>query len=111
MNRWFAAVCIATPVAVAPAHSAQLAARPVVVPEFRFDAARGLNFRLIEDPMFASTPIHNSGMIAQTPVAPNAMIGVGLLKASPRKPGSGEFRQENGANGSRKASVRFVLKF
>ena len=70
-----------------------------------------LNFRLVEDPVFAPGPVHNSGMIAQTPVAPNASIGIGLLKAAPRKPGSGEYRQENGPTGSRKAAVRFVLKF
>ena len=94
-----------------PAHSATQSERLIVVPEPKAERLPGLKFRIIEDPVFAPTPVHNSGMIAQTPVAPNASIGFGLLKASPRKPGSGEYRLENGEKGSRKAAVRFVLKF
>ena len=111
MNRWFAAACILAPVAAAPVHSAQLGVQSIVVAEPRSERPRGFNFRLIEDPVFAPGPTHNSGMVAQTPVAPNAMLGVGLLKVAPRKPGSGEFRQETGPTGSRKAAVRFVVKF
>lgn len=81
------------------------------MPERQSEARRGLNLRLIDDPVFAAGPIHNSGMIAQMPVAPNAIVGFGLLKVSPRKAGSGEFRHENGATGSRKAAVRFTFKF
>ncbi len=110
MNRAFAALILA-PLAAVPAYSAPLPQRLVVVPEPKPQRLPGFNLRIVEDPVFAPTPVHNSGMIAQTPVAPNASIGIGLLKASPRKPGSGEFRQENGAQGSRKAAIRFVLKF
>ena len=110
MKRVFAALILA-PLAAVPAHSAPLQVRLVDVPEPKAERQSILKFRIIEDPVFAPTPVHNSGMIAQTPLAPNASIGVGLLKASPRRPGSGEFRPESGAQGSRKAAVRFTLKF
>lgn len=110
VNRWFAA-WILVPLAAFPAHSAPLQVNPIVVPEPRSERTPRFNFRIVEDPVFAPGPIHHSGMIAQTPVAPNASLGFGLLKVAPRKPGSGEFRQEHGATGSRKAAVRFTLKF
>jgi hypothetical protein len=111
VNRWFAAACILAPLGAVPAYSAPLSGLSVKVPEPRPDHSKGLKFRLVEDPTFASNPVHNSGMIAQTPILPNAIIGVGLLRAAPRKPGSGEYRPEAGATGSRKAAVKFVLKF
>ena len=110
MNRWFAALIFA-PIAAGPAYSASLPLSSIGVPEPKVERLPALKFRIVEDPVFAPGPTHNSGMIAHTPVAPNASIGVGLLKASPRKLGTGEFRQENGPPGSRKAAVRFVLKF
>ena len=70
-----------------------------------------VNFRLVEDAVYDPNPIHNSGMIAQTQVAPNATLGIGILKAAPRKPGAGEWRVENGAPRSRKAAVSFRLRF
>ena len=82
-----------------------LAAEPAPTERQRF------NFRLVEDAVFDPRPIHNSGMIAQTQVAPNATLGIGLLKAAPRKPGAGEWRVDNGAPRSRKAAVSFRLRF
>ena len=110
VNRWFVA-WILVPLAGVPAHSAPLSQGSIVVPEPKPERRSVLKFRIIEDAVFAATPLHNSGMIAQTPVTPNATIGIGLLRVSPRRAGSGEFRQETGAQGSRKAAVRFVLKF
>ena len=110
VNRAFAAWML-MPLAAVPAHSAPLSQGSIIVPEPKSERPAFLKFRIVEDPVFAATPLHNSGMIAQTPVAPNATIGVGLLKVSPRRAGSGEFRQERGTPASRKAAVRFVLKF
>lgn len=110
VNRWFAALILA-PIAAEPAHTAPLSVDSIIVPEPNAERLPGLKFRIIEDPVFAPNPVHNSGMIAQTPVAPNASIGIGLLKASPRKSGTGEFRPEPRTQGSRKAAVRFILKF
>ena len=70
-----------------------------------------LKFRLVQEPVISSKPIHNSGMIAQTEVAPNAAIGVGLFKSTQRKPDAGEWRLDQGSTGSRKAAVRFLFKF
>jgi hypothetical protein len=109
VKRRFAATCIALPLAAVPAQSAPL--EFPIIPKSTPEQSRRLDLRLIEDPVFASTPLHNSGMIAGTSVTRNTTIGVGLLKVAPRRLGSGEFRQENGASGSRKAAVRFTLKF
>ena len=70
-----------------------------------------LNFRLVSDGEFDPGPVHNSGMVAQSQVAPNATVGIGLLKAAPRKPGSGEWKLDDGARHSRKAAVSFRLRF
>ena len=70
-----------------------------------------LNFRLVQDAEPSTSPVHNSGMIAHTSVSRNAVIGVGLLKAAAKKPGSGEWRHEGAAPRSRKAAVTFQLRF
>lgn len=112
MNRWFAAALIAALTSAVPAYSAPLAELSTKVPESRPGHPKGLKFRLVEDPTYATSgPIHNSGMIAQTPVGSNGSLGIGLLRAAPRRPGSGEYRPEAGTTGSRKAAVRFTLKF
>ncbi len=75
------------------------------------EAGPKLKFRLVQEPVISSRPIHNSGMIAQTEVAPNAAIGVGLFKSTPRKLDAGEWRLDGRSAGSRKAAVRFLFKF
>jgi hypothetical protein len=70
-----------------------------------------LNLRLVEDAEPDPAPIHHSGMIAQSQIAPNATLGIGILKAFPKKLGSGDWRPEQGAPQSRKAAVTFRLKF
>lgn len=111
VDRWFAAI-ILTPLAAVAAHSEPLQLKPLVPPPTpRESETRTLKLRLIEDPVFSPGPVHNSGMIAQTPVAKNATVGVGLLRVAPRRLGSGEYRPDAGAPSSRKAAVRFTLKF
>jgi hypothetical protein len=70
-----------------------------------------LNFRLVADPEPSTSPVHNSGMIAQTNITPDAVIGFGLLKTAVKKPGSGEWGQEGSGPRSRKAAVTFKLRF
>ena len=112
MNRLFAAACILALTSAAPAYSAPpLAGFSTKVTDPQPDRSRGLKFRLIEDPAFAPSPVHNSGMIAQTPVGSNGSLGIGLLRVAPRKAASGEYRPESNTTGSRKAAVRFTLKF
>ena len=78
VNRWFAAI-ILTPLAAVAAHSEPLQLKPLVPPPIpRESETRTLKLRLIEDPVFSPGPVHNSGMIAQTPVAKNATVGVGF---------------------------------
>jgi hypothetical protein len=55
--------------------------------------------------------VHNSGIIAQTEIAPGATLGLGLLRASPKKLGSGEWRLEPHAPRSRKAAIQLQWKF
>lgn len=81
------------------------------ISEPREPRAPRLNFRLVQDPDFDPAPVHHSGMIARTQVMPNGTLGIGLLKATPKKLGSGDWRPENGAPRSRKAAVSFQLKF
>jgi hypothetical protein len=87
------------------AHPLLTAARPDV------PAHRGIGFRLVRDPEFDPSPVYHSGIVGQTEIAPNATLGIGLLKARPKKPGSGEWRFDSGAPRSRKAAVSFLLKF
>jgi hypothetical protein len=70
-----------------------------------------LNFRLVSDSEFDPDPVHHSGMVAQSEIGPNATVGIGLLKAAPKKPGSGDWKLDNGIRHSRKAAVSFRLKF
>ena len=77
----------------------------------RADHQPSFNFRLIEEPRLSARPIHNSGIVAQAEVGPNAAIGFGLLKSAQRKPDAGEFRLEGRSGGSRKAAVQFLWKF
>lgn len=109
MKRVFATLML-WPLAAVQVHAQSLSANFVSPPE----PARprpSLSLRIVEDALDSSKPVHNSGMIAQTEIMPNGMIGVGLLKASPRKVGPGEFRLDPAAPRSRKAAVSFVLKF
>lgn len=73
-------------------------------------AQRTLTFRLVEDPEFDSDPIHHFGFVAQMPVAPNAMVGIGLAKSQPKKL-SGDWTRDSGSSHSRKAALDFLLRF
>ncbi|MFL6751785.1 MAG: hypothetical protein ACJ8D5_04275 [Sphingomicrobium sp.] len=96
------------------AGAAHAGPQPVIswsVSEPQTEQPRRLNFRVVRDDIEATGPVHNSGMVAETEVAPNATLGLGLLRAAPKKLGSGDWRTENGASHSRKAAVRLQLKF
>jgi len=73
--------------------------------------SRPLNLRLVEDRSNDPSPIHNSGMIVQQTVAPNAFLGVGVFKMAPKKLGSGDYRADGTAPKSRRAAVSFLFKF
>ena len=75
------------------------------------DHHRVFNFRIIEDPVLGPTPTHNSGMIVQTDVTSNAIVGFGMLSVSARRPSSGEWRNDGRSTRSRKAAVQFRLRF
>lgn len=74
-------------------------------------AHRSVGFRLVQDSPFDPDPVYHSGIVGQTEIAPNTTIGVGLLRARPKKPGSGDWRFDSGAPRSRKAAVSIMLKF
>jgi hypothetical protein len=70
-----------------------------------------LRFRLVQDPEFDSTPVHQSGVIAQTRLSDDATLSVGMLRVAPRQPGTGEWRNLPPSVRSKKAAVKFTLKF
>lgn len=108
MTRWLA-FCVMNCVAVSGgAQAASFERAPASAAE---SIRPKLNFRLVEEARYSSRPIHNAGMIASTDVAPNAAVGVGLFKSTQRKLDAGEWRHDGRAAGSRKAAVRFQLKF
>lgn len=74
-------------------------------------AGPSLDFRVVREPKLGPRPIHDSGMIAQTQVSPTATIGIGVFKSSQRRPDAGEWRLEGRSPNSRKAAVRFLLRF
>ena len=108
MTRWLALSILLGLVAAPPPSFA--ATTEQLVPDAESSGPR-LNFRLVQEPRLGPRPIHNSGMIAQTQISDNAAIGIGLFKSSQRKPDAGEWRLEGRAPNSRKAAVRFQLKF
>ena len=73
-------------------------------------AHRSVSFRLVEDPEFDPGPVHHYGIVGSTQIAPNATVGVGVLKSRPKKP-SGDWKFDNGAPHPRKVAVDFVLRF
>jgi hypothetical protein len=99
------------PLLAGAAHAGPQAGLSLSTTEPEPDSRRTLNFRLVRDDIEDPGPIHNSGMVAETEVAPNTSLGFGLLKTSPRKLGSGDWRTENGGSRSRKAAVRLQFKF
>ena len=110
MNRVVLAIGLC-PLLAGAAHAGPQPGAPFSVRESEPVHKPKLNFRLVQDPISDPAPVHNSGMVAQTEVAPNATVGVGLLKSSPKKYGSGDWRVENGMPRSRKAAVTLQLKF
>lgn len=93
------------------AHAGPQAGPGLLTGEARPHAKPTLNFRLVSDSEFDPGPVHNSGMVAQSQIAPNATVGIGLLKAAPKQPGSGDWKLDNGVRHSRKAAVSFRLRF
>ena len=110
MVRWLSSALIISVCAAATSAAAAVMPESQSFPRSE-NGTRSLKLRLIEEPRIGPKPIHNSGMIAQTQVSRNAAIGIGLFKSSQRKPDAGEFRLEGRSPNSRKAAVRFLLKF
>lgn len=79
--------------------------------ETRPHARPEVKWRLVQDTDFDPYSVHHSGIVARTDVAPNMSVGVGLLNARSKKPGTGEWRQHNGAPPAKKGTVSLLLKF
>ena len=110
MTRWLAALAVA-PLAAVGAHAAPVSGPPLAPPPAETPHRPSLNFRIVQDPIDDPRRIHNSGMIAQTEIAPRATLGIGLLKSVPKKLGSGDWHVDRGAPRSRKAAISFHWKF
>jgi hypothetical protein len=70
-----------------------------------------VDLRLFQDAPSDVKPIRERGMIAQTSIMHNAVVGLGVFKSAPKRVGPGEWRVDSSQTGGRKAAVKFVLKF
>lgn len=110
MSPWFAALVIG-PLAAAGASAAAKAGPSLAPPEAESRQRPSLKFRIVQDPIEDPRRVHNSGVIAQTEIARGTTLGFGLLRASPKKLGSGDWHLDRGAPRSRKAAIRLQWKF
>ena len=83
---------------------------PLSVTQPKSHAPRTVSFRLVQDAQFDPAPVYHWGIVAQADVAPNATVGIGLLRAKPKKL-SGDWDTNSGASHSRSAKVDFLLRF
>ena len=110
MTRWLVAFALSAAIAAqADAQSAPIGA--LLTKEAEAAPKPKVDFRLVRDPDFDSTPVHQSGVIAQTHVSENATLGIGMLRVTPRQPVTGEWRNLPPNLRSKKAAVKFTLKF
>jgi hypothetical protein len=110
VTRWFA-ICACT-IGVAEAASAGPASNSLLTTQQPHRISpRSPELRIVRPPVaFDPSPIIQSGMIADTGVAPNARIGVGLFNVS-KKGSPTEIRADPRAPKSRKVGVSFRLRF
>jgi hypothetical protein len=80
-------------------------------PRTRPATDRTVNFRLLQDTVLDTTPVHHSGMAAQTNLAPNASVGVGMISVSSRRAASGDWRNDARFPRSKKVAIKLTLKF
>jgi hypothetical protein len=99
------------PLAAGQAHAATTPGPPLVTSEPKKPQRPSLKFRIVQDPIEDPKRVHNSGIIAQTEIAPGATLGLGLLRASPKKLGSGDWHLDRGAPRSRKAAIQLQWRF
>jgi hypothetical protein len=101
------------PLIAAPAHANELQGNALSLAAPKGPQPPRLNFRLVADgngvDRLTQEPLRRSGMIASTEVAPNASLGFGFVRSSPKR--SSEMQPGLRATGSRKAAVSFQLKF
>ena len=106
MTLWLLTLA-ALPMTAAPIHAERIAdTRPAIV-----EHKPKLNFRLVQEADPTAVRGRRSGMIVQKNVMRNGVLGLGLFKLSPRKLGDNDSRVDAGPSRSRKATVRFELKF
>ena len=97
------------PLAAVQAHAGESpAASQLSVQDALPEKSPAFNIRLVGDRQNRSARVGDAGMIASTNVAPNATLGIGLLKTAPRK--SNDWRLGTRYS-PRKAAVNFQLKF
>jgi hypothetical protein len=77
----------------------------------RLPARRSFDIRLVQQPPASLAPIRQAGMIAQTAVAPDMDIGLGLFSARRNRLNPLEPRSDSRAKPSRKLGVNFNWRF
>lgn len=110
MNRWLAALVV-WPLAAGQAHAATTPGPSLVTSEAEKPQRPSVKFRIVQDPIEDPRRVHNQGVIAQTEISPGATLGFGLLRASPKKLGSGDWHLDRGAPRSRKAAIQLQWRF
>ena len=109
MTLWLLALA-ALPTTAAPVHAERIADLSAIA-EGKATPRHKVNFRLVQEPDPNAVRGRRSGMIVQRNVMRNGVLGFGLFKLSPRKFGDTDSRVDAGPSRSRKATVRFELKF
>jgi hypothetical protein len=109
VTRWFA-ICACTIGVAQAAHAGPMIDAPLATQQPHRISSRAPELRIVQPPVFDISPIRQSGMIANTVVAPNASIGLGLFSVSKRNSPT-ELRSDPGMPKSRKVGVSFRLRF
>lgn len=102
---WWLVIAAVSPGTVSPAGAA-------LMPPVRDATARPkLNLRLVERQEFEPQPVRRSGMIVESPIAPNAAIGLGLFRVSARRPLGMEPKVEPQRPSAKKVGLSVRLQF
>ena len=84
---------------------------PPAMTEIEAPAPRSVvNLRLVRQPAFEPERVRRFGVIVETSVAPNAAIGLGLLKVSKRSAGAVDLKSD-GRKPKRNVGLSFHLQF
>jgi hypothetical protein len=109
VTRWLA-ICVCTIGVAEAAHAGPMIGVPLTTQQPHRISPRAPELRIVQPPVFDVSPIRQSGMIANTGIAPNASIGLGLFSVTKRNSPT-ELRADPRMPKSRKLGISFRLRF